>query len=114
MSESSTRDAGLTARVISFMQARPGQLVRVEELVESCGRDGQPAKRGSVQTIMSNYSVRAPHDLEVVSGGTAWIWRGAAADSAPAQVLKIHGRTKAGVLICEAPDGSLYAAKEIA
>lgn len=108
-----SKDNGLTIRVLEYFQARPGLVVKVETLEQECGFGGEPAKRGSIQRLLGDFAARNPKDLEVVSSGRAWTWRGAATASQAAGTLTIIRELGDGSLLCEGPGGELYRAKKV-
>lgn len=107
------KDNGLAVRVLEYLQARPGVVTKIETLETECGLNGEQARRGSIQRALADYAARNPKDLDVVSSGRAWAWRGATTAAAGAQVLKIIGQTRTGALVCEGPEGALYRAMVI-
>lgn len=108
-----SRDAGLVVRVLEYMQARPGTVIKVETLEQDCGHDGEPARRGSIQRAMAEFAARNPRDLEVVSSGRAWAWRGAGAAPGSGGTMAIIRTMGDGTVLLEGPGGKLYRAKEM-
>lgn len=112
MEEPTTKDRGLAPRVIAYMQARPGQVISIEDLAAVTGVNGGAARRQSVQNVMNMYLKRSPEDIQVVSSGHAWIWRGAPASEIAGSLVVIRVLADE-TLVCEGPGSRLYHAKEI-
>lgn len=107
-----SRDSGLAVRVLEYLQQRPGVVIKIDTLEAECGTDGGRARRGSIQRSLAEFAARNPQDLEVVSSGRAWAWRGAAA-AAGTGVLSVIRTLGDGSLLAEGPGGKLYRAKEV-